>query len=86
MLQYFGTEDIYNDLKGDRIHHPSNLLSLSLTDHHRFVYQNLWFEPLVRSLSSLTLSSVATSLPETDSRRISLQAMRCQCVGASNWP
>lgn len=38
MLQYFGAEDIYNDLEGDRIHHPSNLLTLSLTDHHRFDY------------------------------------------------
>ncbi|KAG5220291.1 hypothetical protein IMY05_C4628000800 [Salix suchowensis] len=56
MLQHFGAEDIYNDVGGDRIHHPSNLLTLSLTDHHRFDYQSLWFEPLVRSRSSLILT------------------------------
>ncbi|KAF7419353.1 hypothetical protein PC9H_001940 [Pleurotus ostreatus] len=85
MLQYFGGEDIYNDLKGDRIHHPSNLLSLAQHDHHRFDYQSLWFEPLKQTNDEyhykLCVASVLARPTGRDQKRIEQVVFRDKTVG-----
>ncbi|KAF4566336.1 hypothetical protein EYR36_011755 [Pleurotus pulmonarius] len=90
MLQYFGTEDIYNDLKGDRIHHPSNLLSLSLTDHHRFVHQSLWFEPLKHTPDGyhykLCVANASARPTSPDHKRAEQVVFRDKTVGTTVIP
>ncbi|KAJ8468723.1 hypothetical protein ONZ45_g17144 [Pleurotus djamor] len=45
MLHYFGGSDVYDELAGNLIHTPSNLLTLGTAQHALFDSFRLWFEP-----------------------------------------